>query len=174
MQSTALFYAEYGEIVVQTCYAYGNYHPRTLASFTGTQKGSLPLKGLFSCSVSVFSCSHSFQHWSCSKQSITFFFLSFRWRENIFPVYKNNCTLLLTCLNRINPGQKPCLEIFSSKAQSFSRQLALENTAVKHEQLDCDIPNIHHKNEEQGAEVLCSRLRTDTYPSGELNRKGSL
>lgn len=39
--STALFYVEYGEIVVQTTCAYGNYHPQTLASFTGTPKGSI-------------------------------------------------------------------------------------------------------------------------------------
>lgn len=72
--STASFYVEYGEIVVQTTCAYGNYHPQTLASFTGTPKGSLLLQGLFSYSVSVFSCSHPFQHRSCSKLSIAFFF----------------------------------------------------------------------------------------------------
>lgn len=55
MHSTASFYAEYEEIVVQTSHAYGNYHPQTLASFTGTPKGSSPLQGLFSYNVSVFS-----------------------------------------------------------------------------------------------------------------------
>ena len=103
MLSTALFYAEYGEIVVQTSCAYGIYHPQPWLASLEHQKARRLSKDYFPI-VFQSACSHPFQHRSCSKQSITFFFFSFRWRENIFPVYKNSWALLLTHLNEINPG----------------------------------------------------------------------
>lgn len=58
--SNASFYAESREVVEQTSYTHGNYHTQTLASFTGIPKVLSPLQGLFSYTISVFTCSHPF------------------------------------------------------------------------------------------------------------------